>query len=728
MPQPTMVGPVSENQTIRDLQNSPLWQAYLAALADLQPILKQDGSIKVTLDHLDGFGFSAGTKKKFLDLFGNANPLHLVGKKTGNGAPTLSFVLDGLDYRNPETGSKGHTSELTGKVTYNKLYTKSHAVASMSRFSFDNGKSTQIVADDLSFAADQKRGSYGFWIGASAVKLGRLAIDDGTNDVHLKFDGMSLKADLRQRGKMLDIAYEYGIKSIDWGKDGVGPVRLVVRLENVDSKALTAATEKIRKLGQAKPTNQERIAAATGIWKDFGIATLKHGGAIDIQDLSVQYHGMTAGLNGRIGFNGLQSSDFESPKLIGEKISARIKLHMPMALATDVARQISRSTLAAQSKTNGQPVTDEAVEKMTQEMVDKVMEKLLKNKWIRVEHGAITSTIEYKSGKLSVNGQSVTLPPEAGARLNPQATDSCQVSGAAGNQKQPVPGGGNGQDVVVACVNGAPITAAWLDQSYAAERENNGQRSPSRRAMLEKLVDQVLLYQKAVTLKLDQEPNVPKAPWPDRFKRVLMNYSERVKFIVPLPTAEDVAQYFHAHPALFAERRAFHFEESFVKATAEQTAGVEADLRQARSAEAVKTILNGHALGFQSHRVDRWSEQLPLEYLDQFAAMKDGQATITNRNASGFTILQLVHSELSPVTLEQSRANIEHFIFNLRINEFVANEVKALRASAKIEYSSEILEPEPPKNSVVDELAMQDDASERRKPDLCLAGLRLAFQ
>jgi EpsD family peptidyl-prolyl cis-trans isomerase len=686
------VSPVPANQALTDLQNSALWQAYLAAYTDLNPIINPGRDIKAMLEQLDGFEFSSETKKKLFDVFGNESPLHLKLQKLGNGNSDLSILVDSLEYQDPKTGSKAHMSALTGKVTYNKLYTKGHAIASMSSFSYDDGKTMKGTAKDFSFVSDQKLGSYGLWFGTGAFKLDQLAIDDSTHDLHLKVDGMSIKSDVKQHGKLLDLGFDYVVKSINWGNDGVGPVHLAARVVNIDEKEFAAITEKSNKLNQAKQTNEERVAAASSILKDFGLATLKHGGALDIQDFSVQYHGMTAGLNGRVSFDKIQNSDLESPKLIANKITARINLHIPTVLVAEISRIFSRSNLEAQSKKTGQPVTDEAVEEMAKANVSKMTEKMLKNKWIRIEHGTIYSTIEFKTGKLFVNGQPVALPQDSSAQSNPKIIDSSQGSNIANEPKKTLAEGSSNPDTVVARVNGTSITAGWLDQAYAAERNNiqlkDWQRSPTKRALLEKLIDQMLLYQKAVELTLDQQPNVPKAPWLDRFRQVLQNYFERLKFVISPPNSEEVSHYFNEHPALFTNRRSFHFEETSVAATPEQSAMIEGKLSQASTPTAVKEILNGGNMSFRSSIVDLLSEQLPLDHLDQYAAMKDGQVTITN-NSSGFTVLQLIHSELKSVTLEQTSPTIERFLFNKRVNDYIANQVKTQRATAKIEYFGE---------------------------------------
>ena len=409
-----------------DIQNSVLWQGYLAAFSDLDPISNPGRNIKTTIEQLDKFEFSPETKKKLFDLFGKENPLHLKSKKLGNGNTELLIEVESLDYQNPKTLSKIHSSELTGKVTYNKLYNRSHAFAAMPSFSFDDGKTIKVTANDFSYASEQTLGAYGLWLGTGTFKLDHFAIDDSTSDLHVKVDGTSIKSDIKQHGKLLNIGFDYVVKSINWGKDGLGPVHLAASLVNIDEKEFAALSEKSKALNKTQQTNEERLAATTGIIKDFGLATLKHGGAVDIQDFSVQYHGKTARLNGHIGFDKIEKSDWESIKTIGNKITAKFNLHLPTSLVTDISRVFARSNLEAQNKKNGQAVTDKAVDEKAQEMASNIIGKMVTNKWIQIKNDTIFSTIELKEGKLFANGQPVSSSQDSSAQANPKINNLSQ--------------------------------------------------------------------------------------------------------------------------------------------------------------------------------------------------------------------------------------------------------------------------------------------------------------
>ena len=90
----------------------------------------------------------------------------------------------------------------------------------------------------------------------------------------------------------------------------------------------------------------------------------------------------------------------------------------------------------------------------------------------------------------------------------------------------------------------------------------------------------------------------------------------------------------------------------------------------------------------------RAAEQLPLQGLEAFSKMKDGQAVI-NQAPNGMQVVVLASTRSQPVTEEQARPAIEQFLLNERKRKLAEADIKALRAAAKIEYVGKFAEGAP---------------------------------
>lgn len=403
------------NNTVQENKDFNELQAYAEILTALAPVINPYGNIEARINRLIQLEFSTEAKKIFLDLFGNENPLHIDNRKVGNGNTMLSFILDKLDYRDPKSATSVQSLTLTGHVVFNKQFTKQHATASMPSFDYDNGK-TRFAANDFSYIADQTHGSPRLWFGTSSYKLGHLELDNKTPEMHLKLDGISIKESSKKHGEKVDFDIETAIKSINWGGDGAGSAHMAIRFANIDVTRLAKITDREEENKLAKLTKEERLAANSSISKEFELAMLDRGAAIEIKDLSIKYHEMTAGLNGRISLENMLISDFESPRLIKEKIFAHINVHIPMTLIHLISREFVRNNLEQQRVKNmilnvdSPPVTDEMVTKVEKELSDKFMNKLLSEKWVHVQHDILLSTFEIKQGRMSINGHAFSFP------------------------------------------------------------------------------------------------------------------------------------------------------------------------------------------------------------------------------------------------------------------------------------------------------------------------------
>lgn len=235
-------------------------------------------------------------------------------------------------------------------------------------------------------------------------------------------------------------------------------------------------------------------------------------------------------------------------------------------------------------------------------------------------------------------------------------------------------------------VNKSEISVQQISQVLQQQRGlKPEQAEAASRQVLERLIEQELALQKATELKLDREPRVQQQIEAARREIVARAYLERAGEAAAKPTAEDIAKYYEANPALFKERRIYSLQEIAIEAAPEQVAQLRTQLEQTRNINELLEYLKANGLRFSGTQAVRAAEQLPIASLGAFAALKDGQAML-NPTPAGAQLVVLAGSRSQPVTLEQATPAIEHFLLNARKRELVAKDIKALRDGATIEY------------------------------------------
>jgi EpsD family peptidyl-prolyl cis-trans isomerase len=237
----------------------------------------------------------------------------------------------------------------------------------------------------------------------------------------------------------------------------------------------------------------------------------------------------------------------------------------------------------------------------------------------------------------------------------------------------------------LATVNGDKITQDQLDfatRQMAAARP--GQPAPDASTVLQGLVEQRLAVQQAENEKLDRNPGVQQAMEAARKDALARYFVEQLAAKVPKPTADEVKQYYDAHPANFGQRNIYVIQKVDARVSADQAGPLAALAQAAGGAAAVADLLKAKASATSVTESTQPAESLgPL--LPKISTMSAGQ-TIAIPQPQGLTALTVVEVRPQPVTLAQAQAAIEQFLWNQKKRDALQAETKELRAKARIDY------------------------------------------
>jgi EpsD family peptidyl-prolyl cis-trans isomerase len=247
---------------------------------------------------------------------------------------------------------------------------------------------------------------------------------------------------------------------------------------------------------------------------------------------------------------------------------------------------------------------------------------------------------------------------------------------------------------VAAKVNKEEISVHQINAVLArAGNLSAEQTALASREVLEKLIDQELLVQKALEKKLDREPNIMQAIEAGRRQVLSQAYLEQLTSAAAKPTAEEVKAYFEKHPELFSERRVYRLQEAAVAVGPDKLPAVQEQIAKSKSLNEVAAWLKANDIKFAANASTKSAEQLPMELLPRLHQMKDGQVALFP-NPRGLLIVQLVASQNAPLDLTAATPLIEQFTLNQRRSEMASKEIAQVRAAAKIEYQGSFVKPE----------------------------------
>lgn len=241
---------------------------------------------------------------------------------------------------------------------------------------------------------------------------------------------------------------------------------------------------------------------------------------------------------------------------------------------------------------------------------------------------------------------------------------------------------------VAARVDGSEISVHQINFAMQQAKVPSDQAKAASTQILDRLIDQEVIVQKALQQKLDRDPQVMQQLEFARREVLQRAYAERVAAAVKAPDDLMVKDYFAKHPELFSERRIFTYRVLVVQGDQAQLETAQKLIAQAKNLDELVVALKQNNLRFAGDSATRAAEQIPMQMLPNLHKLKDGQVA-TIKRPGAIELVQLLQSRTEPVSEERARPIIVQFLTNQGKTEAVQNDIKDLRSKAKVEYMGE---------------------------------------
>ena len=255
-----------------------------------------------------------------------------------------------------------------------------------------------------------------------------------------------------------------------------------------------------------------------------------------------------------------------------------------------------------------------------------------------------------------------------------------------GQKKDVAVADGAGGGEVVAKVNGDDVTAAQLTialQKQRGMRPDAG--DAASKIVLDQLIDEQIVAQKAVAAKLDKDPKVVAQIEAARRDILARRFIESAAETASKPADDAVQKFYDSRPALFAQRRMYTLQRVDIQVPDTRRTEIDAHVATLKTPAELTDWLKSQKLMFTTKPEQDASEQLPPVVLEKLAAMKEGQSMVVP-SQFGVSAITLVSSAAAPKALADARPAIEQFLANQGRHEVVMNLQKTIRDGAKVEY------------------------------------------
>lgn len=239
---------------------------------------------------------------------------------------------------------------------------------------------------------------------------------------------------------------------------------------------------------------------------------------------------------------------------------------------------------------------------------------------------------------------------------------------------------------IAAKVNDVEISTNQINQMMqGAQNLTANNEVELQRQILEKLIDQEIIIEKANMESLDRVPEVVLAMESAKKEVLAKAYLQKLIAESSKVTDEDVNQYYFEHPALFSERRIYKLEDISTERNANSLAAIQKAVAKKKSMAAITYVLQKKGIQYSEETYTRPAEQLPLNLLPKIQQLRKGEKLVVETD-DVVHVMRLVNAEDAPISLEKAASSIRSFLMSSRASEIVDERMKLFRKQANIEY------------------------------------------
>lgn len=249
---------------------------------------------------------------------------------------------------------------------------------------------------------------------------------------------------------------------------------------------------------------------------------------------------------------------------------------------------------------------------------------------------------------------------------------------------------------VAARVDGEEISIhqinALLPQVQDASVAAGASPEQVRKVVLDKLIDQQVIYAQAVEKKVDRDPRVVMLIDAAKREIIARAYMDSLLSAPPAIMPADIHQYYVENPALFARRRIYNLELLALKANPAELEPLKRLVDDGKDLQAIGKYLATKGVDASRDSGVRTAEQIPLDVLPRLSMVEDGETALIE-SGQRYYIYHVVSSQIAPIDEASARPQIATFLANQQGQRLVAQEVKRLKANAQIEYLGDFAKP-----------------------------------
>lgn len=252
--------------------------------------------------------------------------------------------------------------------------------------------------------------------------------------------------------------------------------------------------------------------------------------------------------------------------------------------------------------------------------------------------------------------------------------------GGCGEEKKPA------ASQVLARVNGKEVTVLQLNYLLSQRPGDELRADSEKQKVLDDLVQQEMLVQKAQNDKLDRDPMVVQALEFARRQVLAQAVLQRAlgNGKSAAPTEDEVSGYYQQHADAFRERRKYVMT-TFLVPEQEMDDQALQEFGKVKNERDADIWFAQRGIHLQKQRIMLTSDKVPERLGKQMQKMKPGDV-LADKSDGQRLLMMMIASENAALTLDEAQEEISQQLYKAHRKELLDQQLASLRKESTIEY------------------------------------------
>lgn len=383
------------------------------------PLLARGDFSVLKADVVTDIEFSPETQKWLTKVFGEQKPLQIDNRIRFNDDGTFNISIPKFTYEETLAKVKSVWQGMDATIAYGGDFNRVDIKVNAPGLYFEAGPKGVLDVKGLQFESHNQRGLADLMVGEGKLSLASAAFvrkeeKEGEEPLDAKIDNVTYVVKTSISGDFLDSSGDISLKTLALNGKTYGPARLAVSANHLHAVTLGKLSKAVDKVRRETTDPRQQGSKLFDIFRKEGLPLLRNNPALAIKELSVKLPEGEVSLHADLALKGFRDDDLNQPLKLLERLQAHADLKVPKQVIETFTLWKVRSTIATDTA-EGERRDPAELDNLARNLMEAQIKKLTDQSLIIADGDTLSSSADWKQGRLSVNGKPVPMPWQAPA-------------------------------------------------------------------------------------------------------------------------------------------------------------------------------------------------------------------------------------------------------------------------------------------------------------------------